>query len=139
VFEHLFSAFSKQKSPEAREVYAETARSFFPRPAPRVEGTPEELQERLRNRYIDRLAERVRKLRRSLASRSWATIKLEARQIAASGATYGCEQIAEIANRVDQLIPEGEISRAKLQIKEARLETEFLIQKIDAFLNEANG
>jgi hypothetical protein len=136
VFHSLFSAFTKQKNePTPLNTLNQRATSFFPRPTPRVEGTPEELQERLRNRYIDRLGERVRKLRRALAARHWAAIKLEARQIGASGNAYGCEEIAEIASRLDELIPEGEISRANLQLKDARLETEILIQKIDSFLN----
>jgi len=135
VFETFFSVLNKsKKTVQESPNQTSTPHSFFPRPAPRNVGTPDELQERLRNRYIDRLADRVRKLRRELASRNWASIKLEARQIAASGAAYGCAEIAEVALHVDQLIPEGEISRAQT-LKEARHETALLIQKIDAFLN----
>ncbi len=130
----LFSLFKKQPSPAPLGSAPTEEVSFFPRPLPRVEGTPGELQERLKNRYIDRLAERVRKMRRELAARNWTLIKLECRQIAASGASYGCGEIAEAAHQVDLLIPEGDISRARL-LKDARQKTEVLIQKIDTFLN----
>ncbi len=108
--------------------------SFFPRPPLKVEGTPDEIQDRLKNRYVNRLSDRVRKMRKELASRNWPALKLECRQLGASGDSYGLPEMAGHARQVDALIPDGEISKARM-LTEAQSQAELLIQNIDTFLN----
>ena len=133
----LLSVFNKGSARKLQDVspliHDETS-SFFPRPPLKVDGTPEEIQDRLKNRYVDRLSDRVRKMRKELAARNWSALKLECRQIGASGDSYGFPEMADLARKVDALIPEGEISRARM-LTDARAQAELLIQNIDTFLN----
>jgi len=137
VLESILSVFGKITHRRNQDVSALTeavADSFFPRPSLKSAGTPAEIQDRLRSRYIDRLFERVRKMRKDLAARNWAALKLECRQLGASGESYGLAALAEQARKVDSLIPESDISKARI-LPDARAEVEILIQQLDAYLN----
>ncbi len=137
MLETIISVFGKiahRKNQDVSALTEEQEHSFFPRPSLKIEGTPLEIQDRLRSRYIDRLFERVRKMRKDLAARNWAALKLECRQLGASGESYGLAALAEQARKVDNLIPETDISKARI-LPEARAEAEVLIQQLDAYLN----
>ena len=95
--------------------------------------TPEEINERLRRRYLDRLSQRVKRLRRFLIERNWEDFRLECGQLAASGNTFGFENLTLLALAAQSAIPEGRLSRA-FTPTHARETTETLISAIDAIL-----
>ena len=94
-----------------------------------------EIQERLRKRFLDRLSVRMRRLRRELIERNWPVLKAECRSIGGTGTTFGFERLSNLATKVDQLIPDGDVSRAQT-IPDARHAVEELIVAIDSVLSE---
>ncbi|MBY0470918.1 Hpt domain-containing protein [bacterium] len=94
---------------------------------------PSEIQDRLRKRFLERLATRIRKMRRDLAVRDWSAVRIECRQIRESGRKFGFDDLTLLAARAEQLIPNGSMSRAETmpEAKEAVLS---LINKIDQIL-----
>lgn len=95
----------------------------------------QEIQNRLRKRFLDRLSMRMLRMRQGLVERNWPVLKAECRSISGSGKTFGFEQLSHLATEVDHLIPEGEISRAQ-GIPQAKKAVEHLIYMIDSILNE---
>ena len=59
--------------------------------------TPQEINERLRRRYLDRLGERVKKLRKLLVERNWEDLRVECGQLASSGDTFGFSTLTFLA------------------------------------------
>ena len=94
---------------------------------------PSEIQERLRKRFLDRLAARMKRMRKELVERNWHVLKAEARILKGSGETFGFPELTLHAVRVEELIPKGEISRART-IPEAKQAVEELIVLIDTIL-----
>ena len=95
----------------------------------------EEIQTRLRKRFLDRLSMRMLRMRRGLVERDWPILKAECKSISGSGKTFGFSQLSELAVQVDHLIPEGDVSRAK-GIPQAKKAVENLILAIDSILIE---
>lgn len=94
---------------------------------------PLEIQERLRKRYLDRLSERMRKMRKELVDRNWNGIRSECRQLRGSGDSFGFPEITQLALDAEKTIPEGDVSRAR-NLPETRQAVERLITAIDMIL-----
>jgi hypothetical protein len=97
--------------------------------------SPEEINERLRRRYMDRLSQRVKKLRKLLVERSWEELRTECGQLAVSGETFGFSHITQLAIAAQNAIPLGKVSRATTPLR-AKENTETLIAAVDAILME---
>ncbi len=95
----------------------------------------QEIDERLRRRYLDRLGQRVKKLRRLLVERNWEDLRIECAQLAASGETFGFQRLTLLAIAAQETIPTGRISRAATPLR-AKESTETLITAIDSILVE---
>jgi hypothetical protein len=94
---------------------------------------PSEIQDRLRKRFLERLALRIRKMRRDLAVRDWDSVRTECKQIRESGRKFGFDDLTLLAARAEQLIPRGGVSRAET-IPDAKEAVLSLINKIDQIL-----
>ena len=95
--------------------------------------SPKEIDDRLRRRYLDRLSQRVKKLRKLLVERTWEDLRAECAQLAMSGENFGFRNITELAVAVQNSIPAGRVSRAATPLR-AKETTELLIGAIDAIL-----
>lgn len=91
----------------------------------------DEVREMLRKRYLDRLAGRLRKMRRDLVARSWAQLKEDCRQLAQNAESFGFAELREIAERAARSIPDQTQSRANLPLESRRL--------IEALMNSIDG
>jgi hypothetical protein len=95
--------------------------------------TPKEINDRLRRRYLDRLSQRVKKLRKLLVERNWEDLRMECGQLAASGETFGFEDLTLLSIAAQKSIPSGKLSRAYTPPL-AKETTETLIASIDTIL-----
>lgn len=95
---------------------------------------PSDIQERLKRRFLDRLAERGKSLRRSAVDRDWATLREECRHVASGGETFGFNGLKDLADRVAAAIPRDVIPRFH-NLPEVRAAAEQLIQHIDSLLS----
>ncbi len=97
--------------------------------------SPKEIEERLRRRYLDRLGQRVKRLRRLLIERNWEELRTECAQVANSGETFGFKTVTTLAHVAQKSIPNRKISKAATptHTKEA---AEVLIHAIDTVLIE---
>lgn len=94
---------------------------------------PLEIQHRLRKGYLERLAVRVKRMRKQLALREWQELKSECRQLRAAAEGFGFPAITELAMRCEAKIPDGEVSRARA-LPMAKEAAETLIAAIDDVL-----
>jgi HPt (histidine-containing phosphotransfer) domain-containing protein len=94
---------------------------------------PKEIQERLRKRYLDRLSEKMRRMRRDLLDRDWMELRSQCKQVRSSSDTFGFPEISELAQRAETLIPENGASRAA-SLPEAREALDALINAMDTIL-----
>lgn len=97
--------------------------------------SPEEIDERLRRRYLDRLSQRVKKLRKLLVERNWEDLRTECAQLAMSGETFGFHTITHLAIAAQESIPTGRTSRAATPAH-AKANSEALIAAVDSVLIE---
>lgn len=95
--------------------------------------THQEINDRLRRRYLDRLSQRVKRLRKLLVERNWEDLRLECGQLAASGETFGFEDLTYLSIAAQKSIPSGKLSRAYTPPM-AKETTETLIAAIDSIL-----
>ncbi|MFZ9594890.1 MAG: hypothetical protein ACO3A2_02305 [Bdellovibrionia bacterium] len=95
-----------------------------------------EIDGKLRRSYLDRLAVRVRQLRKYLVLRDWEKLREISIQLALSGEAFGFDEISHLAREVRRTIPKGKIPRAATpgRAKEA---TEALMLAIDSILMES--
>ncbi len=96
---------------------------------------PEEIDQRLNRRYLDRLSDKVRRLRRELQERNWDGIRTEVRQLKGSGTSFGLPGLTRLATDAEQVMPRATVSRS-VPLPEARKAVEKLIAGIDAILAE---
>jgi hypothetical protein len=97
--------------------------------------SPKEIDDRLRRRYLDRLSQRVKKLRKLTVERNWEELRVECGHLAMSGETFGFENITHLAMIAQSTIPSGRVSRAATPAH-AKEATESLIGAVDAILME---
>lgn len=96
-----------------------------------------EIQARVRRRYIDRLSQRVRRMRRMLLERNWTDLRNEARQLREGGEGFGFAHLTELATAAEHAIPENGASRLR-PLPVARQAVESLLIAIDLILAEAS-
>jgi hypothetical protein len=96
----------------------------------------DEIQARVRRRYVDRLSQRVKRMRRFLLERNWLELKNEARQLREGGEGFGFAQLTRLAATAEQAIPESGMSRIR-PLPEARQAIDDLIVAVDLILAEA--
>ncbi|MGZ3707717.1 MAG: Hpt domain-containing protein, partial [Bdellovibrionota bacterium] len=92
-----------------------------------------EVRDRLKRRFLDRLAQRVKKLRRLAVERNWEELRDELHQLGTTSDNYGFTSLTEMALAASEAIPAGRISRAA-HFPQARLAVETLITQIDDVL-----
>jgi hypothetical protein len=95
--------------------------------------SPKEIDERLRRRYLDRLSQRVKKLRKLLVERNWEELRAECSHLANSGQTFGFDHLTQSAINAQACIPQGKIPRAATPLR-AKETTEALIAALDNVL-----
>ena len=71
-----------------------------------------EIEARLRRRYLTRLRERARTLRRLLVARLWEDLREECRQIASGAFTFDLPILADLSQCTAKAIPTGRVLRA---------------------------
>src|SRR5690349_8635670 len=59
--------------------------------------SPKEIEDRLRRRYLDRLSQRVKRLRKLLVERNWEELRAECGHLAASGDSFGFSNLTDLA------------------------------------------
>lgn len=96
---------------------------------------PQEIEDRLRRRYLDRLNLRLREIRKLLVSRNWEELRSECEQLASSGETFGFKELTQLAIQAQRSIPPGRVSRA-MAPSSAKKNLEQLIAAIDNVLLE---
>lgn len=99
---------------------------------------PLEIQDRLRKRYLDRLADRIKRMRKELVQRNWQVLRTECRQLKGSGDTFGFHELTVLASRAEQAIPESGASKAVV-IPAAKQALDSLIAEMDAILTANSG
>lgn len=92
-----------------------------------------QIENQLRNRYLERLAIRVKKIRSLLVERNWEELRAECGAIAGSTESFGLPTLRELAQQVEELIPPGRISRASA-LPDARAAVESLLTAMDVLL-----
>jgi hypothetical protein len=97
--------------------------------------TQQEIQERRRRRYLERLALRVRRLRKQLAERSWEELRSECQQLRTGGEEFGFHVLCALATAAMEEIPPGKIFRA-VPLPRARQAVDALVSAIDDILTE---
>lgn len=73
---------------------------------------PTEIQDRLRKRYLDRLAQRLRKMRKDLVARNWSELKSDCRHLRNNVETFGFSELRELAHSAESAIPTSVVSKA---------------------------
>ena len=96
---------------------------------------PAEVRDKLRKRYLDRLAERMRKMRKDLVDRNWTGLRAECRQLRGTAESFGFDEIMELAGRAELSIPSGGATRAQ-GMPQAKQAVDALITAIDGVLTE---
>jgi HPt (histidine-containing phosphotransfer) domain-containing protein len=97
----------------------------------------DEIQARVRRRYIDRLSQRVKRMRRMLLERNWSELRNETRQLREGGESFGFAQLTELASTAERAIPENGVSKLR-PFPQARQAIENLMIAIDLVLAEAS-
>jgi HPt (histidine-containing phosphotransfer) domain-containing protein len=97
----------------------------------------DEIQARVRRRYIDRLSQRVKRMRRMLLERNWSELKIETRQLREAGESFGFAHLTALASTAEQVMPNNSASRLR-PFPEAKQAVESLLIAIDLVLAEAS-
>src|SRR4051794_10822399 len=92
-----------------------------------------EINDRLRRRYLDRLSQRVKKLRKLLIERNWEDLRNECHHLATSGETFGFLNLSHLAIAARESIPLGKVSRAATPLH-AKDTIELLVAAVDSVL-----
>lgn len=94
---------------------------------------PDEIQNRLKKRFLDRLASRIGRIRKELIERNWRELKAECRQIKSGGESFGFPELAHSALTAEITLPEDDQSPA-VNAPEAKKAVEHLISAVDELL-----
>jgi hypothetical protein len=92
-----------------------------------------EIEDRLRRRYLDRLSQKVKVLRKNLMQRDWEALRTDLRQLVVSGDTFGFKRVTELAQIAALTIPSGRVTKAS-HLPEAKPAIEALVSAIDDLL-----
>lgn len=63
-----------------------------------------QVQERVRKRYVDRLAERLRKMRRHFVARNWGELKSDCKQLKVNVDSFGFGELKDLAEKAETAI-----------------------------------
>ncbi len=92
-----------------------------------------EIESRLRRRYLDRLNLKVKKLRKLVIDRNWEELRSECGQLAHSGEVFGFRKLTHLAHTTQTAIPSGKLFRATTP-GSAKESAEALISEADRIL-----
>jgi hypothetical protein len=98
----------------------------------------DEIQARVRRRYVDRLSQRVKRMRRMLLERNWPELRNETRQIREGGESFGFNHLTELATIAERAMPGAGTSRLR-PYPIARQAVENLMTAIDLVLAESGA
>lgn len=94
-----------------------------------------EIEERVKQRYLDRLAIRVKRVRKQLSERNWEDLRTECHQVSSSAKSFGFYHLSQLAANAEEAMPPDHIPRAAV-MPEARRAVDRLIAAIDDILVE---
>jgi len=94
-----------------------------------------EIQNRVKSGYIERLGTRLKKMRKQLIDRDWMGLKSEAGHLAEGAQNFGYTDVAEEVQRAIEVLNRRSLSRTAID-PEAKNALENLFQKLDRFLIE---
>ncbi len=92
-----------------------------------------EVQARLKRRFLERLALRVRKIRSLLVERDWESLRRECKAVATTSDGFELPTLKELASQAEDAIPPGKVARASA-LPHARAAIENLIAAIEVLL-----
>ena len=95
---------------------------------------PAEIQDRLRKRYLDRLAQRLRKMRKDLVARNWTELKGDCRHLRNNVESFGFSELHELATRAETAIPAQNLSKAFIP-PEAKRSLDALMTAMDKIIS----
>jgi hypothetical protein len=95
----------------------------------------QEIEGRLRRGYLNRLSLRVKKIRKLIVERNWEKLRDECAALSISGDSFGFQELASLANQVQNSIPVGKVPRAATPSR-AKEFAESLVTIIDTVLLE---
>lgn len=96
---------------------------------------PLEIQNRLRRRYIDRLAQRLRKMRRDLIARNWNDLKSECIQLKNNVESFGFSELRDLAEKAEESIPTSFLASRALIPSEAKRSLDQLLTEMDRLIS----
>ncbi len=97
----------------------------------------EEIQQRVKNQYIERVGSRLRKMRKLMMDRDWATLKNEAHQLAEGAQNFGYPNLATEVQSALQVLEKQTLSRTAID-QPTKLALESLFKRLDRFLVDQN-
>jgi len=96
---------------------------------------PTEIQERLRRRYVDRLAQRLRKMRRDLVARNWGDLKSDCHHLSSNVESFGFPELRELAERAEGSIPSSILASRAFVPAQAKRTLEALLTEMDRLIS----
>lgn len=97
--------------------------------------TTDEIQKRVQNRYIERVGNRLKKMRKLLIDRDWSTIKNETNQLLEGAQNFGYVELASEINKALEVLNKQHLTRTAMD-QEAKQTLELLFKRLDRFLVE---
>ena len=98
----------------------------------------DEINKQLKRRYLDRLGQRVRKLRKLMVGRNWTEIRMECNHLVVSGQTFNFPHLTELAADAQKAIPNGKVPPAATPV-DAPERIRALIKGLDQILMDDSG
>ena len=72
----------------------------------------EEIHDRVRRGYLDRLGGRLRRMRRLLSDREWNALRIECANLRNTARSFGLPEVARLAAETEGFIPRDGVTRA---------------------------
>lgn len=95
----------------------------------------DEIQKRVQNQYIGRVGSRLKKMRKLVLDRDWATLKSEANQLAEGAQNFGFKALASDVQKAIEVLNKSNLTRTAID-QEAKMTLEVLFKRLDRFLVE---
>jgi HPt (histidine-containing phosphotransfer) domain-containing protein len=96
-----------------------------------------EIQERVKSQYIERVGSRLRKMRKLMMDRDWATLKTEAHQLAEGAQNFGYSTLATEVTAALQVLESQSLTRTAID-QPTKVALESLFKRLDRFLVDQN-
>ena len=94
---------------------------------------PNEIHDRIKKGYLNRLDGRVKRMRKLFVERNWQQLRVESIHLKNSASNFGFPALMQVAQKVEESIPESVVSRAHT-IPNAHRAVEDLLSTIDQIL-----